>query len=733
MVAGGRALQETGIDCAALEGKAVGAHRHEAFFRQVLEGESLRGEWEQFGRWYQVHGTPLRDSSGDIVAALAIACDISRQKEAELASASSERLRQVLNAMHEGYYCLDSEWRFVEANAEAERHFGVQAGGLIGLNIWELAAVAEDSPIRRKFMQAAATGQAAEFEAKSEVRPAYWALLNLYPRGDLLDVYFHDISKRKEAEAKLNQTHAQLKSLVAQAPAGLAFFDPELRYVLVNERLAEMNGIPAEAHPGKRVRDVVPSLMPVLEKAVEEILATGQAVKNREFVGASPTAPGETWYWNESWYPIRDETGDIIGLGSIVEDITERKRVENLLESERRLLQTIIDNIPVMLCIWDSHLQQFTFNRQFRAVFGWTEADADEGDFMAKVYPDPAYRLEVARFMQSLETGWRDFKTTAKDGSEVETVWANVHLEGDSFVGIGLDMRERKQHEDALRVAYKEVQRQAEELELQAEELASINVALSEREAQLKRANEELARSNRELEQFAYVASHDLQEPLRQVVNFSELLEKRFGKVLDKEGCELLDFIMEGGQRMQAFIKDLLTFSRAGHSGQKEPTSVQHILDTAVTNLRARIEEAGALISVEPLPTLEVVPQQMMQVFQNLIGNALKFRSQAPLEIQIGARKAENEWHIWVKDNGIGFDMEHAERVFQIFHRLHKRSVHAGTGIGLPICKRVIEQHGGRIWAESTVGEGSTFHFTLPAPKEEPGENESAREPRQES
>ncbi len=235
-------------------------------------------------------------------------------------------------------------------------------------------------------------------------------------------------------------------------------------------------------------------------------------------------------------------------------------------------------------------------------------------------------------------------------------------------------------------------------------------------EAQLRQAAEELARSNNDLQQFAYVVSHDLQEPLRTISGFLGLLERKLHDGPDAEVREYMQYIVEGGQRMRQMIADLLAYSRVGAKDVKtETVALRQPLDRALEMLRGAIDESAAAIRVEDLPTVRLNPGQWTQVFQNLIGNAVKFRSQRPLEIQVGAKRDGQFWLVWVKDNGIGMSPEYRERIFEVFQRLHSRKQYPGTGIGLAICKKVVERHGGRIWVESEPEQGATFYFTIPA------------------
>jgi two-component system, chemotaxis family, sensor kinase Cph1 len=218
------------------------------------------------------------------------------------------------------------------------------------------------------------------------------------------------------------------------------------------------------------------------------------------------------------------------------------------------------------------------------------------------------------------------------------------------------------------------------------------------------------------LQQFAYIASHDLQEPLRMVANFTQLLADRYGDKLDRDAKDFIGYAVEGAIRMQTLLLDLLALSRVGTRGQDfEAVRLDEPLGSALENLRFAIQEAGATVSHDDLPAVMADSSQIVQVFQNLIGNAVKFRSAEPPRVHVSAVRTGDEWTFSVRDNGIGFEPQYAERIFSAFQRLHTRDEYPGTGIGLAICKKIVERHHGRIWAESKPGSGSTFDFTIPA------------------
>jgi light-regulated signal transduction histidine kinase (bacteriophytochrome) len=275
-----------------------------------------------------------------------------------------------------------------------------------------------------------------------------------------------------------------------------------------------------------------------------------------------------------------------------------------------------------------------------------------------------------------------------------------------------------KRSEEALQKARDEleirVQERTIELYRANEALQAEIVERKQAEKEIKRYAADLKISNDELQQFAYVASHDLQEPLRMISSYLQLIEYRYKDKLDKDADEFIAYAVDGAKRLQDLIDALLEYSRVGTKGKSfELVDSGYILEQTLINLKVAIGESGALITNDPLPTVMADSTQIVQLFQNLIGNAIKFRSKETLRVHISAEIKENEWVFSLKDNGVGIESQYKERIFNIFQRLHGRE-YSGTGIGLAICKRIAERHGGRIWVESEPGRGSTFYFTIP-------------------
>jgi len=355
------------------------------------------------------------------------------------------------------------------------------------------------------------------------------------------------------------------------------------------------------------------------------------------------------------------------------------------------------------------------------------------GADFSRYFTDP--QKAEAGYQKVLAEGQvRDYPLTIRHASgrttEVlynATVYRNEAGAVQGVFAAARDITERKRTEIEL-ARYRD--RLEELVKQRTVELEVANAHLQTEIAQRKAGEEtrrqitqELERSNRDLEQFAYVASHDLQEPLRAVGGYVKLLQHRFPEKVDAAARDYITGAAAGAQRMQRLITDLLAYSRVGTQSKAfVPADLNALLNDALNNVQASIKEAGAKVTSDPLPTLTVDATQIVQLFQNLIANAIKFHSDRTPVIHVGARREKDQWLFWVRDNGIGIDPRYSERIFQIFQRLHTRRQYPGTGIGLAICKKIVERHGGEIRVESQPAQGATFYFSIPeiSAKKEP-------------
>lgn len=368
-----------------------------------------------------------------------------------------------------------------------------------------------------------------------------------------------------------------------------------------------------------------------------------------------------------------------------------------------------------------------SWNAGAERLFGYSAREA-VGQPVSFIIPADR-SVEDARVMAQVATGQGvvQFDTQrlgkARDLIDISVTVSPVRNATGQIIGaskVARDIGPRKRVEAQLAASFKETSELNANLEqrvrARTDELTASNVALHQSAAQLERQKAELERSNRDLEQFAYVASHDLQEPLRAVAGCSQILQRRYQSKLDAPAEELIVHIVEGASRMQALILDLLAYSRVSR-GDHEPKVVDAGLAfrQAVAGLQSIIGETAARVTAEALPSVKADPGQLTQLFQNLLGNALKYRGSSAPEVSVAAKRSGREWEFSVRDNGIGIEAQYFERIFVLFQRLHTRNEYAGTGIGLALCRKIVERHGGRIWLESALGRGSTFHFTIPS------------------
>lgn len=398
-------------------------------------------------------------------------------------------------------------------------------------------------------------------------------------------------------------------------------------------------------------------------------------------------------------------------------NITERKIAEEFLESERELLQNVMNGAK------NSHLvyldKDFNFvrvNKAYAKTCGYTVEEMI-GKNHFDLYPhleNEAIFRHVVETGESVEYHDKPFEFPDQPERGV-TYWdwtlspVKVNNAVDGLIFSLYETTERKK-------AQKEIQRILEKEKQLTEELQVSNEELINIQDELSNAVEKLEISNKELEQFAYVASHDLQEPLRMVSSFTQLLERRYKNQLDDDADDYIYYIVEGAQRMKELIDDLLAFSRLNTQIKEfEVVNMGTAVNNVISYLRTYIDEVNADVTCDPLPIVRGDPTQIMQLLQNLIANGIKFHGDDPPRIHVSAVEKGDRWLIGVRDNGIGINASYQKQIFNVFKRLHPNSEYPGTGIGLSICKRIAERHNGKIWVESEPGKGSTFYFTLPA------------------
>ncbi len=438
--------------------------------------------------------------------------------------------------------------------------------------------------------------------------------------------------------------------------------------------------IPPPPDPANGAADLV-------EKLGAESILVAPLLLGEERLGVLVMA-AENRALTEEWMPfartVASQISQAIGLA---------RAVSQLRESEEKLSR-VIDTMADGLLISDRHGRLIFANDAAARILGLAAPD-----IVGRKCDEPAWRLTAVDGGRLVPED-HPCRAVVRTGQPIYDVEMAMTRSDGQAVFLSINAAPLRDGAGAIIGA--------------VTSLNDITVSKRAEQALVQQA-QRLARTNAELEKFAYVASHDLQEPLRTVASYLQLLERRYKDKLDADAGRFINFAVDGAKRMQRLIADLLAYSRLSRQETRfEPTDCEAAIQQSLANLQSAVEEGRAEVTCETLPTVPADGLQLAQLFQNLIGNAIKFRSQTPPRIRISAERKDQEWVFAVSDNGIGIEPQYRDQIFEVFQRLHGRAEYPGTGIGLAICKRIVEQHGGRIWVESEPGKGSTFYFTLP-------------------
>ncbi|MBI4783081.1 MAG: PAS domain-containing protein [Oscillatoriophycideae cyanobacterium NC_groundwater_1537_Pr4_S-0.65um_50_18] len=500
-----------------------------------------------------------------------------------------------------------------------------------------------------------------------------------------------DITDRKQTEEVLRNLSDRLNLAVKSGAIAIWDWNITDNILTWDDRMYELYGITPDQFTSVYAAwasSVHPYDRPHAEAAIQQAL-TGEKDYEHEFRVIHPD--GTIRFIKAYALVQRNEQGNPRQMIGINYDITARKQAELENQQLKERLQFVLASSPAVIftCKPEGDYAATFISDNIQDVVGHTPADflSESGFWANHIHPEDAPRIFAglaSLFDQGHHT--HEYRFLHKNGS-YRWMWNGLRLVRDAeanvseIVGYFVDITDRKQAEQAL-----------------------------------QQLTIDLQRSNQELEQFAYVASHDLQEPLRAITSYTQLLAKRYQGQLDEKADKYIYYVVDGAARMQQLIQDLLAYSRVGRYELKlQPTDCNVILKQVRNDLQVAIAESNAVITVDALPTIPADTAQVTQLFQNLIGNALKYHGQAAPIIRISASQQGKDWIFSIQDNGIGIEPQYAERIFEIFQRLHTRREYDGTGLGLAICKKIVERHHGRIWVESTLGQGATFYFTLPA------------------
>jgi PAS domain S-box-containing protein len=644
------------------------------------EGWRVREDGTRF--WANVTITPVRDDTGTHRGYLKVTRDMTDrwEREQELES----ELQRILGRISDAFYAVDDEFRFTHVNDRAAELLQQTEEELLGEQLWEVFPDLRDlDEVWDAFHTALETQEPTSYELYYDTLD-FRVEANLYPSETGISVYFRDVTERREREQELEQTERRFEAIFEDPNILVGLLEPDGTVLDINGTameyidadLADVTGEPFWETPwwgeGEDVRSSV--------REWTERAAAGEYV-NFE---ADLTRPdGEQYTLNGVFRPVTNDEGDVVSIVVSDRDVTERKKRERELEESEQRYRTLAEHFPNgVVTLFDHDLEYTLVAGQGFDKIPVDPAEA-EGEQFDDVWPEETIDTLKPALQAALEGKER---TVELEYAGREWVLYTVPItdnRGDVFAGVSMahDITERKEY-----------QRRLEE------------------------TIDRLEESNRRLEQFAYAASHDLQEPLRMVSSYLQLIESRYGDELDEDGEEFLAFAVDGADRMRDMIDGLLAYSRVETQGDPiEPVDLDSVLESVLADLQLQIEETDAEITTDTLPRTEGDAAQLRQVFQNLLSNALEYSGDEPPRVSVDAERRGREWVISVHDEGIGIDPDDQERVFEVFQRLHSRKKYSGTGIGLALCQRIIERHGGEIWVDSEPGEGATFSFTLPA------------------
>ena len=649
-------------------------------------------------RWLEHRSKPI-ESGRYTGGRVELYYDVTDRKASEQAMHESElRFRSLINAVEEyAIFMLDPEGHVVSWNEGAERIKGYDAGEILGDHFSRFYTDDDrEKGVPERNLEKARKAGTIEDEGW-RVRAdgsRFWANVTITAiyEDDQLQGYAkttRDMTDRREQEQKLERERDLVERILETSPVGIAVVNPDGTTSRANERMAQLLSLPTEGASeytaGERdMFDSSGEFLPIDERPASHVFETGEPLYDREVL-LDPD--GERRWLSVNVAPITDESDTTAQAVVTATDITDlkglaRRRKRKLEEREKELeaIQLATNLLEPGEPPVDDLLEEFVRSLpQFFQFPERTDARASIGDHeVATTGFDPDRRTITARA-----------RTT--NGTSITI---------DVCLSEWPPVRER----DSARPF-------AEEEQELIDTLATLLTFHFDRREYIS----ELRTETRRLEQFAYAASHDLQEPLRMVSSYLRLLERRYEDALDEDGEEFLAYAVDGAERMSEMIDGLLAYSRVETRGEPlEPVDLEDVLGDVLTDLELRVAESNAEITAESLPRVEGDESQLRQVFQNLLDNAIEYSDGIP-RVHVSAEREGSKWLISVRDQGIGIDPDQKDRVFEVFERLHTREEHAGTGIGLALCERIVERHGGEIWADSEPGEGSTFSFTLPA------------------
>ncbi len=659
--------------------------------------------------WVAVTIVLERDAAGKPLYEIAVYDDITARKNAEAAlRESEERFRRTFELAGSGIALVDLDGRFLRVNPRLCEILGYSESELKQLTVKQVSHPedrdAADGP-KARLVQGELDSARLEKRYIRKDGAVVWVSLAIALERDAAGRPLYaisvmdDITARKNAESALRNSEAHWRAIIDSANDGIIVCDRTLTVVDCNAAAERIVGLPAGRLIGTQG---FTSILPCVAQDGSPLAPDDRPMRRtvREGKPLSGTVIGIkrddgsiTWLLVNTGFLRRPGEQSYYGIVATVADITAERRAEAAVRDSEALFRTSFELASSGIAHVDLGGRFMRANRRLTEILGYPESELAGRSVKEVSYHDDRNLTDGARARVragELESVRFEKRYVRKNAA---VVWVNLGValvrdrNGTPLYEIAMfdDITERKEAEAALREAH-----------------------------------EELKRSNSELEQFAYVASHDLQEPLRMVSSYTQLLGRRYADKFDPDAKEFMAYIVDGAARMKQLIEDLLAYSRVGTKGKDfKPVEVEKPLRRAIGNLKAAIEESGASVTYDPMPSVPADEMQLAQLFQNLMGNALKFRSASVPRIHVGIKDLGDVYEFEVRDNGIGIEPQYFERIFMVFQRLHNKGEYPGTGIGLAICKKVVERHGGHIRVESKLGEGSAFIFALPKRQKE--------------
>jgi len=629
---------------------------------------------------------PIRDGAGKLLGFAKVTRDITERNLARTAAYN----RSLIEASLDPLVTIGPDGKITDVNASTEAVTGRSRQDLIGTDF--SSYFTEPQKAREGYELVFKAGLVRDYPLElrrtdGHLTPVlYNASVYTDESGKVVGVFAaaRDISERKQAEQALARAAGYNRRLLEASLDPLVTIGPGGQVTDVNVSTESVTGLSRQELIGTDFSSYFTD--PQKARAGYELVFKAGQVRDYPLELRHKDRHVTPVLYNASVYT--DESGKVVGVFAAARDISERKLAEQALARaagyNRRLLEASLD--PLVTIGPDGRITDV--NASTEAITGRSRQELIGTDFSSYFTEPQQARAGYELVFKAGQVRDYPLELRRADGHITPVLYnASVYTdESGNVVGVfaaARDISERKRAE----------------------------LALAQHAA-------ELARSNRELEQFAYVASHDLQEPLRMVTSYTQLLKRRYQEKLGPEADEFIAFAVDGAMRMQTLINDLLAFSRVGTRGRQfEPVACEDVMREVLANLQAAISESGATVTHDPLPTVSADSTQLAQLFQNLIGNALKFHAQHPPRVHVSVCQEGGEFTFAVQDDGIGIDPAYFERIFIIFQRLHTKAEYAGSGMGLAICKKIVERHGGRIWVDSKPGQGSTFYFTLHSPQ----------------